>query len=205
MKKLRQLLNPNTTHGPVTNIFIVTGKVQGGKTTFVEELVDALKKKGLSIAGFLSTGTFRDGKRDSFTLKDLTSGMEIPLAASDFREGWIRYSRFYFNPSALERGTEMVQAGLKNHPDLIVIDEVGPMELEGKGWNGLLRTLADVDTIPQVWIARDRVVDAVLQKWNISANHVITIDPQMENRIRRRLLGDLLENIVNFDPHHHCS
>lgn len=186
--------------GSASHIYIVTGRVQAGKTTFVGELVDALKNKRLSIAGFLCRGTFSDGKRDSFTLKALTGGVEIPFASSDFRQKWFRYRRFYFNPAAFEQGTEMVRASLSNPPDLIVIDEVGPMELREMGWNSLLRELAAVDTIPQIWIARDRVVDAVRERWAIPTNHLITIQSHMQSPVRERLFTHLSNIIVNFDP-----
>jgi nucleoside-triphosphatase THEP1 len=187
---------------PAAHIFIVTGRVQGGKTTFTAELVEALKQKGLHISGFLSRGTFRDGKRDSFILAPISGGKEIPLATDGFREGWSRYRRFCFNPRALEKGTEMVLSSLKHAPDLVVIDEVGPMELEGLGWSSLLQVVADADTVPQVWVARNGVVDAVTERWAIPRENVYPIDAGMDPRIRKSTFTDLLENIVNFDPLH---
>ncbi|HDS06017.1 MAG TPA: hypothetical protein ENO05_00190, partial [Bacteroides sp.] len=78
---------------PGSHIALLTGRVQGGKTTIAWEVVEALTGKGLRVAGFLSEGSFRDGERDSFTLRELTSGAVMPLASVDFREGWSRYRR----------------------------------------------------------------------------------------------------------------
>jgi len=184
------------------HIFVVTGRVHGGKTTFVGELVEALKEKDLRVSGFLSRGTFRDGRRDSFFLEDLAEGTEIPLATLDPREGWFRYRRFYFNPIALEKGTEMVTGRSGLASDLIVVDEVGPLELQGMGWYSLLREVAAMDTIPQVWVAGDRVVDDVMEKWGIAPENVVRADTGIEHDAREELLGLLMEKIVKFNPLH---
>lgn len=188
------------TEGKAIHIFVVTGRVHGGKTTFVGSLVKALKEKDLRVSGFLSRGTFRDGRRDSFFLEDLAGGTVIPLATVDPREGWFRYRRYYFNPLALEEGTKMVTGQTGHGSDLIVIDEVGPMELQGMGWFSLLREVAAMDTIPQVWVARDRVVDEVTEKWDIPPENVVRVDTGTGRDIRGKLLDLLLEKIVTFDP-----
>lgn len=50
-------------------IILVTGPVQGGKTTFLSELVDLLQKNGIKLGGFLAPGSFDSGKRSGFKLK----------------------------------------------------------------------------------------------------------------------------------------
>lgn len=183
---------------PGSHIMLLSGRVHGGKTTFTEEVVVALRKKGLRISGFLSRGTFRDGKRDSYTLNYLADDGDIPLATADFREGWFRFRRFCFNPAALAMGKEMVLAGLEDPPDLIVIDEVGPMELEGMGWYSLLQALAARESIPQIWVARESVLEAVTQRWSIPPENVIRLDPRMGTPAKDKLVTVLCENIANL-------
>ncbi len=51
------------------SIFLITGNIQGGKTTYLSELIEVLKKRDLSVGGFLAPGSFASGKRSGFTLK----------------------------------------------------------------------------------------------------------------------------------------
>ncbi|HER09075.1 MAG TPA: DUF2478 domain-containing protein [Bacteroides sp.] len=183
---------------PGSHIVVVSGGVHGGKTSFTEEVVNTLKKRGLRIAGFLSRGTFKGGIRDSYSLINLAAGGEIPLATADLREGWFRYRRFYFNPAALALGKETVLSSLEDPPDLIVIDEVGPMELEGMGWHSLLQELAVLETLPQIWVARERVLEGVMERWKIPPGHVVRIDPRMGTQAREKLSANLCENIANL-------
>ena len=94
----------------------------------------------------------------------------------------------------------MVLASLSGHPDLIVIDEVGRLEMQGMGWNSLLRELAAIETIPQVWIVRDELVDAVMERWWIPAVNLVAADRRMGTKARERSFKQLMENIVNFKP-----
>ena len=121
--------------------FLVTGKVQGGKTSYLTELVDQLKNREIKVAGFLSPGSFESGERSGFHLKNILTGMEIPMASVREMDAWVKYRRFWFNPDAFRQGREWILSSLTLDPDVMVIDEVGPMELEGSGWSESLESL----------------------------------------------------------------
>ncbi|MCD4711360.1 MAG: nucleoside-triphosphatase [Bacteroidales bacterium] len=122
-------------------IFLVTGTVQGGKTTFLSELVGLLKKSELKVGGFLSPGRIDFGERSGFNLKNIGNGMVLSMASAQEKGEWIKYRRFWFNPDAFKQGLEWIHKCLLQKPDVVVIDEVGPMELEGSGWSDALKTL----------------------------------------------------------------
>ncbi|MCK5136941.1 MAG: DUF2478 domain-containing protein [Bacteroidales bacterium] len=175
---------------PHHNIFVVTGKVHSGKTTFVSNLVERLREKQLSISGFLSKGTFANGQREKFSLIDLKCGVQLPLATIYPEEGWTRFRKFYFNPFALKKGEELIREGLRTNPDLIVIDEVGPMELQGQGWSGILESLAEDYQVSQLWIVRNQILPEVLDRWNIPVENVYLAEKNQADRLRDRLLDN---------------
>ena len=43
-------------------------------------------------------------------------------------KNWMKYRRFWFNPDAFNQGREWVRECLMQETQIIVIDEVGPME-----------------------------------------------------------------------------
>ncbi|MDF1574284.1 MAG: nucleoside-triphosphatase [Bacteroidales bacterium] len=165
---------------PDHSIFLVTGNVQGGKTSYLSKLVNLLENKNLRIAGFLSPGSFDSGTRSGFRLKDIGTGVEIPLAAVRETPGWFKYRRFWFNPDAFRQGREWIESGLFLDPDVVVIDEVGPMELEGAGWSESLEFLRNSSIPLQIWNVRDSLSAEVSQRWNISSArhlHIEKTDP----------------------------
>ncbi len=124
----------NTGNPKHADILLVTGSVEGGKTSYLSALVDLLKDKGVNVGGFLCPGIFEQGKRSDFVLENIGDGKQVRMATSRKSEGWIPYRRFYFNPEAFRQGKEWISLCLQGKPQVVVIDEVGPMEMEDSGW-----------------------------------------------------------------------
>jgi iron complex transport system ATP-binding protein len=178
------------------HIFLVTGGVQSGKTTFVSSLVERLRRDRLKVAGFLSQGIMKDGQRSGFTLVDLISGKQIPLASLNPQNGWTPFRRFFFNPEAWEEAESMIRDGLLEKPDLIVIDEVGPMELQGEGWSKILENLAAKRPVLQLWVVRKQCLQEVTDLWKIPQEYVFSIDTDGNNITLDALSAKLTEFIT---------
>ncbi len=128
------------------------------------------------MGGFLCPGTFSSGRRSGFKLSRIGTGMQIPMASDREKEGWFSYRRFWFNPEAFYRGRKWIETSLEKQPDVLVIDEVGPMELEGSGWSGTLDMLAERQGTVQLWSVREQLLSEVIQRWRIKAGNVIDIE-----------------------------
>lgn len=157
-------------------VFLVTGPVQGGKTTFLSALAALLKKRGLTPGGFLCPGTFDSGNRSEFYLKNILTGVELPMGSARETLQWFKYRRFWFNPGAFKVGEEWIRECLRQEAQIIVIDEVGPMELEGSGWSEILDDLVKQPVPLQLWSVRENILQEVMQRWNIHSEHLIRID-----------------------------
>jgi nucleoside-triphosphatase len=115
------------------HIYVLTGPVQGGKTTSVSALVTLLRSQGVKVGGFLCPGSFSEGRRSAFNLLDIETGQQLPMGSEKEQMGWVKFRRFYFNPDAFIQGEGWIKNSIRSDPGLLVIDEVGPMELEGMG------------------------------------------------------------------------
>jgi nucleoside-triphosphatase THEP1 len=162
--------------GSAQAIFLVTGRVQGGKTTYLAALVDLLRKKGLRIAGLLAPGSFSRDERSGFTILDIVSGQEIPMASAKEHDGWIHYRRFWFNPQAFVQGRDWIDSALLEDPDVLVIDEVGPMELEGSGWSDGLETWSTRPVPVQLWSVRITLLSELMRQWDVPAGRILRMD-----------------------------
>ena len=164
------------------NIYLITGTIQGGKTSYLVELVDLLRKRGLSPGGFLAPGSFESGERSGFKLKNILTGAEIPLASTKEISGWFKYRRFWFNPDAFIQGMEWIRKIMPDEPRVVVIDEVGPLELEGSGWWEILEFLKSSSVPVQLWSVRENLIAEVRQRWDIPDRHIIRIDEAEVNQ-----------------------
>ncbi len=186
--KLVELLGKaRTGYQSLHHIFVITGGVQGGKTTFLTGLIHQLRKKQFSMAGFISEGAFIGNKRSAFTLVSVENGESHDLASVEEKEGWIRFGRFYFNPEALEVGKSIIRSGLERKVDIVVLDEVGPFELSGGVWSDLLDQLGQNHEIAQIWVAREQILNEVLKRWNIPEERVTRIGEGNEEKFIKKI------------------
>ena len=156
-------------------VFIITGQTGSGKTTFLMSLIDQLRGKALSIAGFAALSVPEDGPSGSFNILDLVSGKILPLASRRFSEGWEPIGNFYFNPEGMLMGKNILEDPLINNNDLIVVDEIGPFELEGKIWAESLTRLLAMRSGPVLLVVREHLVSQVIQQWSLTDAMIIEI------------------------------
>jgi iron complex transport system ATP-binding protein len=159
----------------VPEVFFVTGAVGEGKTTFVGKVADALKRRGLSLAGILAEGIDRDRERVGFRLRDLRTGEGPDLCRKDGPDHWPKCGPFRFDPDALAFGQRLLGDASTREADVVIVDEVGPMELRGEGWGPGLGELLRCRCKPMLWAVRRPLVPAVRERWELHDAPVLDI------------------------------
>ncbi len=118
-------------HDGLKRHFFVTGPPGVGKTTIILKTVDILRKMGFKVGGMLSREVRHAGIRIGFEVIDLETGQKGWLAHIDQPEG-PRVSKYGINLKDLENiGAGSILRAL-NNAQIIVVDEVGPMELHSQ-------------------------------------------------------------------------
>lgn len=106
------------------NIFI-TGPSGTGKSTMIQEIIRELDIK---IEGISTPDIRKGGRRVGFKLVDLKTGEEGVLAHVDQKEG-PKLSKYRVNLVDVEKFTKNSLEKISVETDLVVIDEIGTMEL----------------------------------------------------------------------------
>ena len=52
-------------------------------------------------------------------------------------------------------------------PELIVIDEIGPLEVKSGGWAPAIQKIAEEAKAPMLWVVRDSLVNKISRKWPV--------------------------------------
>jgi len=140
-------------------VLVLTGPVHGGKTTFLEQACRRWSAHGLSCSGFLSPVVTEGNGATGYDLLELPGPFRRPYLRRQGPAGAERTGPYTFVPAALERAREILRD--PRPTDLLVVDEVGPLELQG---GGLWPALQDAIRSPQktvLLVVRDTIADGL--------------------------------------------
>jgi len=121
-------------------IFILTGPVHSGKTTLLKNVVRELKRQKYRIGGFLSEPIWKSEETVGYDLFDLREERSIPLIRRTGEKEWQKIGAYFFIPQGLAKAEKIILQ--EKDVDILVVDEVGPLELSGKGfWPALKQVI----------------------------------------------------------------
>ena len=155
--------------------FILTGSQGEGKTTFAIKLVELLHKV-YKIGGILSHGTWQYNKRVSFDIEDIMTGTRELLCDTNPSVDGIPFRHFFFKPSGFIFGKCAINNALAAQADIMIIDEVGPLEMEGKGWAESIEKILNSGCPVAIFIVRRALVEEIADKWSIQKADIVDID-----------------------------
>ena len=163
-------------------VIIITGKKGEGKTTKLLSIIDLLYEKKISTIGFTAKAEWEDGERNKYTLVDINSNNTITMCSAKPNENYSQNGRFYFNPLAIIFGDNILSNNT-NKKSVIVIDEVGPSELDNKLWHkSLMHNLENTKNTILISV-RETLVKSVINKYSLSNVKVYTLDEPIHNII----------------------
>ena len=156
--------------------FIVTGERGGGKTSFLEQLAQSLRKQDVKVGGFISPGLITiDGNKD-FDIMDITGKTKMPLSSRSGKENYLDLGKFYFNPEALIFGEKIIGDAMNENCDILIMDEIGPVELNQNAWFRILKKVIYEYNGTLVLSVRRRLVEAVIRKFSLKNAEIIDIN-----------------------------
>jgi nucleoside-triphosphatase len=109
----------------------LTGIPSVGKSTVVRKVAERIQQDGVKVGGMTSADLRSGSARVGFEIRDLMTGKAGVLAHVNQTTG-PRIGKYRVKGEDLDKiGAEAILSAIK-HADLIVIDEVGPMELTSR-------------------------------------------------------------------------
>jgi nucleoside-triphosphatase THEP1 len=169
-------------------VVIITGNIREGKTTFAQEIISDLLKRKIKLAGFLSFGIDSNGQRTGFNLFDLESSESIELCSDIKTENRLQLGKYFFNEAALMRGNEILSVANLSDKQLVVIDEIGPLELSGRGWGSSIENITRTIAIPHLWIVRKSLVKNIIRRWNVGNAYIFDISENTTMEVENKLI-----------------
>ncbi len=157
-------------------ITVITGETQSGKTTYLKKYLKSLKKESSTIiGGIIAHGIDKNGERLGFEIEDIASGKRELFCNNIKEEGDIRSGRFYFKKKGIGFGERALNNAI-NTSNLLVIDEIGPLELDKKVWYDIIQKATAMENLDMIWVVRKKILNKVLNTWGQVNVEVINIE-----------------------------
>ena len=170
-------------------IHILTGPVHSGKTTLLKTLLLPIREQALSIDGYLSEAVRKHGDIQGYDLFDLKEERYYPFIRKEGQEDWQSIGPFFFLPETLDLAKNIISRSAKAR--LCVVDEVGPLELDGKGvWPAIVDAIRS-SRADFLLVVRDTILENFLSSLDREDARVHSIE---QENIRGVLAGSLVSN-----------
>jgi len=161
--------------GTNTKIFILTGNQGSGKTTFIKNLLELIGDS-YTTGGILSFGTWENNKRSSFYLKDLMTGKSELLCDTNNSANSIPFRHFFFKPTGFNFGRLAIENALHTGTNILVVDEIGPLEMEGKGWASSVNKILHSSCKVIILTIRRSLVKDIIARWSLFNAEIVDVE-----------------------------
>lgn len=154
---------------PTNELYLLTGPVHSGKTSSLSDSI----KDITSIGGFICPD--KDGLR---YLKNIHDGtIHRFQIANQESDDDILIGKYIFSKSGFETARSILQSAINQDFEYLIIDEIGQLELQGKGLEPALSlTLNNIKNTNIIIVVRDYLLDEVIHHYQLTTAKIINKD-----------------------------
>ncbi len=145
-------------------VIIITGDIGIGKTTVCEKVVRTARSQGHSCGGVIA----RKAGNGDIVIEEILTGETRVLASTDDIYQGPRTAKYFFNPEGIDFGIQAIDRGTSS--DILLVDELGPIELRGQGFSGVVERIADGKIKNCIVVIRKGLLSAFLPQLGMTTS-----------------------------------
>lgn len=175
--------------------WLITGPPGIGKSTVVSRVIFNLRSSGFIVGGCITKERRQKKERVGFDIEDLLSGSKGELA-STFGHLGPRVGRYRVNLQGLSEVGARALNDAVARAELVVIDEVGPMELTGPEFRRALTSCLGSDK-PVFAVVHEKMNDPIIEEFKKrSGNEVISVGLENRGSLPTELTGRIRKTLT---------
>ncbi|HLE34712.1 MAG TPA: NTPase [Nitrososphaerales archaeon] len=171
----------------VMAILVVTGEPRIGKTAAVVRVAQNLKERGLKVGGIVSKEITSNNVRTGFEFIDLSTNQKATLASTSGKGP--RIGKYFVDLEGCRFAVDVLIEAIRKS-DVIICDELGPMEFKSQEFVDCVKSIVDLDK-PVIVVVHRSLRHPVIDEFRNRASFSINIDLQNRNKAPDLLLDRL--------------
>ncbi len=173
-----------------SNIWLITGPREVGKTRFCSHLVAEAQIMDLNVSGLLCPPKYQDKQKLAIEIEDLSTGEHYTLAkARKAADEGLMTNRWVFNLEVMNWGNDVLQKAVPC--DVLIVDELGPLEFKrGEGWQKGLAAIDSGQYKVAAVIVRPELISIALERWPHA--RVLEIPATLDDKTGAKLRNQVL-------------
>lgn len=149
----------------------LTGPPGSGKTTAVLKIYETLKLYGYRVGGFITQEHREGGRRIGFRILTLDTGETGWLAHINFKNG-PKISKYYVDVDSINRiAVASLERAIRDS-DIIIVDEIGPMELTSAVFRETLKKILHSNKI-MILTVHHKISSRLYKEFKISGESIL--------------------------------
>lgn len=174
-----------------TRMAVLVAPSGAGKTTAALKVVDLVRARGRTCGGFASPARLgSQSEKVGIDVLDIQTGERRLLATAEGALAGHHIGPFSFDSAGLDWGSEAFARGLKAGCDLLIADELGPLELEqGEGFAPVIPLLAGGHCRRSLVVVRPRLVNQWLAMVSGVEVETFFCTPGVRNRLPEDMIA----------------
>jgi nucleoside-triphosphatase THEP1 len=169
-------------------IFIITGKMDVGKTTFVKKVIENLKSKNIKVGGIYTQKVKENNERIGYDLVAVQTNKSEIFLRIEGNENLDKIGIFSIFPKALALGTESLKPENNKENQVVIIDEIGKLELENRAWAKGLDELIQFNKSHLLLVVREDITEKIIEKWNFQNYFVFNLNENQSQNIEKKIM-----------------
>ncbi len=171
-------------------IWLITGPPGIGKSTLLARVVLRLKSYGIIVGGCTTAEVRQGGARIGFEVRDVTNGTRGELATT-LRSLGPRVGKYRVNLADLASVGAKGLSDAASRSELIVIDEIGPMELVSPEFRKSVKKCVESGK-PILAVVHERMEDDLLSELREKAKTLLEVDLNTRDEMVEELVSEML-------------
>ena len=143
---------------------LLVGGIGSGKTAAGLRLLSLLRSYGIQVGGILAPRILKGEVTIGYSIIDLSNNATHPFAGLEPSD--VQIGKFYLSQAGLDVAERTIINALNERP-VVFIDEVGRLEVQGKGHASAIRQLLQSNSVP-VLLIRDTLVEQAVRTFEIA-------------------------------------